>query len=134
MARTSTRCPSLTATAGATEVRLFQPAAGAAIVVALLIPPVVLSSSASAAPAPKVHTVVIGDMAFGQLSGGVRAGDVVVWVNKDMFRHSATARDRSFDVDLAPGKSARTVMKKPGAISFYCRYHPGMTGRLVVSK
>lgn len=73
-------------------------------------------------------------MAFGRVPAGVRAGDVVVWVNKDMFRHTATARDRSFDVDLPPGKSARTMVRKPGTISFYCRYHPGMTGRLVIAK
>ena len=113
--------------------RSLQTAAGA-VAAALLLPPVTLSAGASAAPTPKVHTVVISDMAFGRAPAGVRAGDVVVWVNKDMFRHTATARDRSFDVDLAPGKSARTIVRKPGAISFYCRYHPGMTGRLMVAK
>ena len=105
-------------------------AAGAATLA--LSPPLLALDAAAAAP-PKVHTVVITEMAFGRLPASVRPGDVVVWVNKDMFRHTATARDRSFDVDLAPGKSARTVVRKPGTVSFYCRYHPGMTGRLVVA-
>ena len=108
--------------------------AARAIAATLLVSAVTLSSSATAAPTPKVHTVVISDMAFGRVPAGVRAGDVVVWVNKDMFRHTATARDKSFDVDLAPGKSARTVVKKAASTNFYCRYHPGMTGRLVVAK
>jgi plastocyanin len=77
--------------------------------------------------------VVIQKMAFGPAPTGVRAGDVIIWVNKDMFRHTATARDRSFDVDLPPGKTARTVVRKPGPVSYYCKYHPGMTGRIVAA-
>ena len=109
-------------------------AAAAAFAAALTLSPWALPPGASAAAPPKVHTVVIGDMAFGSAPAGVRAGDTVVWINKDLFRHTATARDKSFDVDLAPGKSARTVVRRPGTISFYCRYHPGMTGRLVVGR
>jgi plastocyanin len=33
-----------------------------------------------------------------------------------------------------PKGRARTVLKKAGQISFYCRFHPGMTGRLSVAK
>lgn len=113
---------------------MTSPRAAAALAAALAFSPLALATAAEAASPPKVHTVVITDMAFGRPPAGVRPGDVVVWVNKDMFRHTATARDKSFDVDLAPGKSARTVVRKPGTISFYCRYHPGMTGRLVVAK
>ena len=109
---------------------------GGALAAMMLLSPLALQSSASAAPKPasKVHTVVINKMTFGPAPVGVRAGDVVVWVNKDIFRHTATARDRSFDVDLQPGKSARTVVRKAGTISYYCRYHPGMTGRMVAAK
>ncbi|MBW3618161.1 MAG: hypothetical protein KY446_10530 [Proteobacteria bacterium] len=111
----------------------MKPARSAAFAAAVALSPLVVAPGASAAPPPKVHTVMIDDMAFGRLPANVRRGDVVVWVNQDIFRHTATARDKSFDVDLPPGKSARTVVRKPGAISFYCRYHPGMTGRLVVA-
>ena len=103
-----------------------------ALAAAVLLSPLALPSHADAAP--KVHTVVIDKMVFGPAPTAVRAGDVVVWVNKDLFRHTATARDKSFDVDLAPGKSARMVVKKTGVVSYFCRYHPGMTGRMVVAK
>ena len=109
------------------SVSLRSTAAAAAVFLASLALP------AGASAAPKVHTVVMNKMVFGPAPTGVRAGDVIVWVNKDMFRHTATARDRSFDVDLAPGKSARTVVKKTGAVSYYCRYHPGMTGKIIVA-
>ena len=103
-------------------------AAAAAALGALLL----TAPSASAKPA--VHTVVIQQMKFGPAPTGVRAGDTIVWANKDMFRHTATARDKSFDVDLPAGATGRTVVGKAGTITFYCRFHPAMTGRVVVAK
>lgn len=73
-------------------------------------------------------------MAFGPVPADLRVGDTIEWVNNDIFLHSATARDKSFDVDLKPKAHVRIVLKKAGRIAFYCRYHPGMTGILVVSK
>lgn len=87
-----------------------------------------------AAPAPKAYTVVVDKMKFGAVPAGARVGDTILWVNKDMFRHTATARDGSFNVDLPVGKSAKTILKKPGSIAFYCIFHPGMTGTLVVRR
>ena len=52
--------------------------------------------------------------------------------NRDFLRHSATAADHSFDVDLPPGAKATMALKKSGAIPFFCRYHPGMRGVLQV--
>jgi len=91
---------------------------------------------ASAAPAShaKVYTVTIQQLAFGPVPPALRVGDTIDWVNNDIFLHSATARDKSFDVELKPKTHALTVLRKPGIIPFYCRYHPGMKGRLVVSK
>lgn len=83
--------------------------------------------------APKVHTVVIDKMKFGPVPLDVRVGDVILWVNKDMFRHTATARDRSFNIDLAPSRSGKTVIKRSGTIPFDCVFHPGMKGQLVVT-
>jgi plastocyanin len=70
-------------------------------------------------------------MKFGPLPANLHAGDVILWVNRDMFRHSATARDGSFAIDLPPKGSARTMVKRKGAIPFSCKYHPGMKGVLV---
>ena len=81
-----------------------------------------------------VHTVVIDKMVFGPPPAGVRVGDVVVWVNKDMFKHTATARDDSFDVDIAAGASARTVVRRAGTLRYFCRYHPGMIGQMMVAR
>jgi plastocyanin len=91
-------------------------------------------AAAPALAAPKVYTVTIHDMAFGALPAGLRVGDVIEWVNNDIFVHSATARDKSFDVELKPKARVRMTLKRAGTTAFYCRYHPGMTGKLVVGK
>jgi hypothetical protein len=52
----------------------------------------------------------------------------------NIFLHSATARDHSFDVELKPGAHRWTIIHKAGTFQFACRYHPGMTGTLVVAK
>ena len=59
-------------------------------------------------------------------------GDVIVWQNNDILRHTATARDGSFDVDLPPGTSSRLTLATAGSFAFFCKFHPGMTGTLVV--
>lgn len=80
------------------------------------------------------HTIIMDKVKFGAVPAGLRVGDTVVWDNRDLVPHTATARDGSFDVVIAPGHSAKTVLRKAGTIAFYCRYHPDMTGRLVVSR
>ncbi|HEX8240853.1 MAG TPA: hypothetical protein VF574_14040 [Allosphingosinicella sp.] len=96
---------------------------------ALLLAPFLAAGPAAAAPT--VHTIVVDKMKFGAVPPDLRAGDVILWVNRDLFRHSATARDGSFDVDLPPRASGRTRVGRKGAIPFFCRYHPGMKGVLL---
>ena len=95
---------------------------------------VLLMPSPPASAAPRTHMVVIDGMKFGPVPAALHPGDRIVWVNKDMFRHTATAKDGSFDVDLQPGARATSVVRKPGAISVVCRYHPGMRAMLKVLK
>jgi plastocyanin len=89
-------------------------------------------AGAPAAAAPATHTVVIEKMKFGPLPANLHAGDTILWVNRDMFLHSATARDGSFNVNLPPRTGARSIVRRKGAVPFFCRYHPGMTGILQV--
>ena len=86
-----------------------------------------------AAAAPRTHVIVMEKMKFGALPA-LKAGDTILWVNKDMFRHTATAKNGAFNVDLAPGAKGKTVVRKAGSIAFTCKYHPGMRGMLKVAK
>lgn len=92
----------------------------------------VLLVGSPAAAAPRSFTVVIDRMQFGRTPSELHRGDAIVWVNKDMFQHTASASDGSFDVVLPPGARARTVLQRSGRITIFCRYHPGMRGTLEV--
>ena len=91
-----------------------------------------LLAISSAAAAPHTYTIIIDKLKFGPLPAELHKGDTIVWANRDILRHTATAADHSFDVDLQPGKAGRTVLNKTGSIRFSCRFHPGMRGVLQV--
>ena len=96
--------------------------------------PAIALALAPAPAAAKVHTVVIEKMRFGPSPAGLRVGDTILGVNRDPVRHTATARDKSFNVDLPPRKSGKVVVKRAGAIAVYCVFHPAMTGKLGVAR
>lgn len=95
---------------------------------------VLLALSACGRPQqPKVYTVTLADMGYGPTPAELHVGDAIQWTNNDILQHTATARNGAFDVELPPKTSVRMVLTRPGTIDFYCRYHPGMTGRLSVA-
>lgn len=90
----------------------------------------------AAAPAHRAgttYTIVIDKLAYGPAPNGLMVGDTIVWKNNDVLRHTATARNGAFDIDLQPGQTGQTSLKTPGVIDVYCRYHPDMTQKLVVN-
>jgi plastocyanin len=91
------------------------------------------SALAAKARAPAIYTVTLRQMKFGPVPAQLHVGDTVEWVNDDIFVHSATAKDRSFDVELKPQAHMWTTFHRSGTFTFACRYHPGMTGTLVVA-
>lgn len=78
------------------------------------------------------YQITIAGMKFASPTAELHVGDVIVWRNDDIFRHTATARDKSFDIDLPPKSESRMTIGGAGAIDFYCRFHPAMTGILEV--
>ena len=87
----------------------------------------------ASAAAPQTHQVVIDKMKFGAVPASARVGDRIIWVNRDLFRHTATAKAAGIDVDLPPGtKKVMTVMRS-GTFAVSCRYHPGMKASLKVA-
>ena len=85
----------------------------------------------AAMPAPQVHVIVVDTMQYGPMPTGVRAGDIIEWVNRGILEHTATARDGRFDLDLKPGASAR-MKATAGTVEVYCKFHPTMVATLVV--
>ena len=91
------------------------------------------AAPAAAAPAHRTVQVTIDQLKFGAVPAGLRVGDSVVWVNRGLFRHSATAPGH-FDIDLPPGARRRMLLTRSGTFAFTCRYHPGMKGVLKVGR
>jgi plastocyanin len=61
-----------------------------------------------------------------------KVGDTIEWINRDVFAHTATAKNGDFDVNLPAKKSATFVVKKAGTVDYYCRYHPNMKAMLKI--
>ena len=91
---------------------------------------IALSVPASAATVQ----IVIQNLVSTPAEAHARVGDTVEWINKDVLAHSATARNGDWDVTIGPNKTGRLVLKKAGAVDYYCRFHPNMKARLIVDQ
>jgi plastocyanin len=83
-------------------------------------------------PSPTTHTVRIDSTRFQPDDLKVRAGDTVVWLNNDMFPHTATSQGRFDSGSIAPDKSWRHTVTERGEIDYVCTFHPTMKGKLRV--
>jgi len=61
-------------------------------------------------------------------------GDTIEWVNSDFVAHTATARDGSWDVLIPVNAKKTVVLKAEGTVEYYCKFHPNMTGRILVNQ
>ena len=79
------------------------------------------------------HEIVMEGVAFKPQTLTVKKGDSVVWVNNDVFPHTATAADRTFDSgEIASTRKWKLVAKKSGRFPYICTLHPTMKGTLIV--
>jgi plastocyanin len=73
------------------------------------------------------------NLVFSPAQGSAKVGDTVEWINKDIFVHTATARNGDWDMTLPPKKTVTSVLKKAGTVDYYCRFHPNMKATLIVA-
>jgi len=88
-----------------------------------------LPVAVSAPAAAETHVVVIDHMKYAPVPP-LKRGDVVEFVNRDLFRHTVTATNGKFNLDLMPGTSGRLTINSAGTAAFFCKYHPGMRGSM----
>ena len=105
----------------------------ALLTAALIAAPTAFAQAADSPAAGKEYTVTLSAMAYGALPSGLKVGDTIDWMNQDTVIHSVTARDKSFDLRINPGQSARLPLTKDGKIAFYCLFHPTMRGTMTVA-
>jgi plastocyanin len=91
---------------------------------------VLLSVAPPAPAAAATHVVLIDQMKYAAVPP-LKVGDVVTFVNKDLFRHTVTASNNSFNLDLMPGARGSLHINSAGHAVFTCKYHPGMRGSMI---
>jgi plastocyanin len=62
-----------------------------------------------------------------------KVGDTIELINKDIFAHTATAKNGDFDVTMPPKTTVTMVLKKAGSVDYYCRFHPNMKATLTIA-
>lgn len=104
------------------------------VMAALMVFLSILACGQTESAAPVAHTVVMKQMHFEPAQITIKPGDTVEWKNEDIFSHTVTANDQSFDSGLiAPGQTWRTTFTKETDVAYHCRPHPNMTASLVVT-
>jgi len=98
----------------------------------LLLTALMLGAMAVSAHAATIQ-IVMENLVVSPAEASAKVGDTIEWINKDVFAHTATARNGDFDVTIAPKKTATSVLKKAGTVEYYCRFHPNMKAVLTIA-
>ena len=77
--------------------------------------------------------IVMENLVISPAEVSAKVGDTIEWINKDIFAHTATARNGDFDVTMPPKKTVTSVLKKAGTVEYYCRFHPNMKAVLTIA-
>src|SRR6185437_14516650 len=71
--------------------------------------------------------VIIKNFSFQPAQLSVNPGEIIEFKNEDIFAHTVTADDGSFDSGLIqPGSSWKMTVQKAGTIAYHCTPHPNM--------
>jgi plastocyanin len=77
--------------------------------------------------------VIIDKLVFSPNEVNAKVGDTIVWDNKDILAHTATASNKDWDVMIGSKQTVSLVLKNAGSIDYFCKFHPNMKGRVVVA-
>ena len=92
-----------------------------------------LALGASVSAQAETIQITMENLEVAPIEAKAKVGDTVEWINKDVFAHTATARNGEWDVMLPPKKNGTLVLKKAGTVEYYCRFHPNMKATLTVA-
>jgi plastocyanin len=95
-----------------------------------IVAALMMETSISAGAA--IIQISMENLVISPVEASAKVGDTIEWINKDIFAHTATARNGDWDVTIPPKKTVTSVLKKAGAIEYYCRYHPNMKATLII--
>jgi Plastocyanin len=78
------------------------------------------------------HTVIIEGLKYTPETLTVKRGDTVVWINKDPFPHTVTAKGVVDSRSIDAGRSWKYTARRVGEHPYICTFHPNMKGTLRV--
>jgi plastocyanin len=88
--------------------------------------------TAGPAFAGEVIKIRVKNLVFEPAQVMAHVGDSIEWVNEDFIAHTATARNKDWDVTIPANGSGRVTLQHAGKVDYYCRFHPNMIGTLTV--
>ena len=92
-----------------------------------------LNLAAGSVPAhAETIRIVIDKLVFTPATVEAKPGDKIEWVNNDALLHTATVRD-DWEIIIPAKKTATMVVKDVGDMEYFCRFHPNMKGRIIVT-
>ncbi|HEV2758220.1 MAG TPA: cupredoxin family copper-binding protein [Acidimicrobiales bacterium] len=97
--------------------------------------PVDLASYCPTRTAAEPVVLDIAGFAYCPATFTVAAGAEVAWTNADLAPHTVTYDGPGGPVDsgsMVQGQTWSTRFDQPGTYRYYCRFHPGMTGTILV--
>lgn len=90
------------------------------------------SSPARSAQSQPAAQVILKNFQYQPAQLNVKPGDTVAFRNEDIYDHTVTADDGSFNSGLIPGGKTWTLkITKPGTIAYHCIPHPNMKAQLI---
>jgi plastocyanin len=85
----------------------------------------------SAAAGETIH-IGIDKLKFDPPQVSAHVGDTIEWTSSDFVLHTATARNKDWDVTIPAKGVGHVTLEHPGDVDYFCRFHPNMTGRISV--
>ena len=76
--------------------------------------------------------VAVDKLKFDPPKIAAHVGDTIEWASSDFVAHTATAKNKDWDVAIPAKGMGRVTLEHAGEVDYFCRFHPNMTGRIVV--
>ena len=78
-------------------------------------------------------TITLRDDIFSPKIIRVARGTTIKWINRGESAHTTTARSGAWDRTLSSGQSYSRRFATAGTFRYYCKFHDGMVGKIIVT-
>ena len=86
------------------------------------------------ASSAETQSISIKNFSFSPETITIPVGTIVAWENQDSAAHTVTSDNGAFESgSLSNGQTFQFTFNTAGTFDYHCRFHPGMTGRIIVT-